>query len=149
MHQVPGGFFNLPLPVQLLFAAPIGALLISFFIVRPAKGRWTHVPILISCAIVVACAMWALAQAYVQPGPLDLPVGDWMAAGSWLISFGVRIDGLSASVLAMVSVVGGLIHVYASGYMSDDPGFPRFFLAFHLFFLAMIGLLLSNNYVQL
>jgi NADH-quinone oxidoreductase subunit L len=49
----------------------------------------------------------------------------------------------------MIALVGGLIHVYASGYMAEEPGFSRFFLAFHLFFLAMIGLVLSNNYVQL
>jgi formate hydrogenlyase subunit 3/multisubunit Na+/H+ antiporter MnhD subunit len=80
---------------------------------------------------------------------VDVPVWTWMSAAEWGVSAGVRVDGLSASVLAMVSLVGALIHVYAAGYMKDDPGFSRFFLIFHLFYLAMIGLLLSNNYVQL
>ncbi len=149
MQRIPGGFAFLPWPVILLFAAPVAALLVSFFIVRPARPRWTHVPILASCAVIAACAIWILSLVLFQNWGLDLPLGGWMVAGDWLVSYGVRVDGLSASVLAMVSIVGGLIHVYASGYMAEDPGFARFFLAFHLFFLAMIGLLLSNSYIQL
>src|SRR5580692_94760 len=42
-----------------------------------------------------------------------------------------------------------MIHFYAAAYMKGDAGFSRFFLVFHLFFLAMIGLLTSNNFVEL
>lgn len=148
IHGVPGGLSALPLAVILLFAAPITALLAGFFVMRPFKPEWTHGPILASCAVVAAAGVWLAARVYTGWG-IDVPVGTWMLAGDWGISFGVRLDGLSASVLAMVSVVGALIHVYASGYMKGDPGFPRFFLLFHLFYLSMIGLLVSNNYVQL
>ena len=46
MHQIPGGLAHLPIPVALIFAAPIAALLFSFFVVRPSRPRLTHVPIL-------------------------------------------------------------------------------------------------------
>ncbi|MBI3554375.1 MAG: NADH-quinone oxidoreductase subunit L [Elusimicrobia bacterium] len=138
----------LPLAVVVLFAAPVAALLVGFLIVRPLKPSLTHVPILISCALVTAASVWLASRAYTG-WELDQDAFTWLTAGSWKISFGVRIDGLSASVLAMVSFVGGLIHLYACGYMAEDPDFSRFFLYFHLFYLAMIGLLVSNNYVQL
>jgi len=138
----------IPLSVTLLLAAPAAALLAGFFLLRPWKPQWTHWPILASCAVVAAASLSLAARVYSGWG-IDVPLATWMAAGEWSLSFGVRLDGLSASVLAMVSVVGGLIHVYASGYMRGDPGFARFFLVFHLFYLAMIGLLISNNYVQL
>lgn len=138
----------LPPAVWLLLLAPVAALLLGFFIFRPFKPRWIHLPILASCLVVSACALWLLAWTYTGRG-LDMPLYTWMIAQRWGIPFGVRIDGVGASVLAMVAVVGTLIHVYAAGYMKEDPGFPRFFLLFHLFFLAMIGLLISNNFVQL
>jgi NADH-quinone oxidoreductase subunit L len=149
MQWVPGGVGSLPIPAVLIFLAPILALLFGFFILRPRAPRATHVPILASCAVVGMCAVWMACRAYFFGEGFDTPLGAWMVAGDWSIEFGLRLDGLSASVLTMVAVVGGLIHVYASGYMAEEPGFSRFFLAFHLFFLAMIGLILSNNYVQL
>ncbi|MBI2362379.1 MAG: NADH-quinone oxidoreductase subunit L [Elusimicrobia bacterium] len=65
------------------------------------------------------------------------------------VHFGLLLDPLSVSVLSMVAVVGFLIHIYAVGYMRHDAAFSRFFLYFHLFFFAMVGLLTSDNYLQL
>ena len=138
-----------PLAVKILFGAPILALLLGFFVFKPYKPEWTHLPILVSCACIAGSAMVLAAHVLAKNWGVDVPAYTWMLAGDWGFSLGIRVDGLSASVLAMVAVVGGLIHVYASEYMKGDPGFARFFLSFHLFFLAMIGLLLSNNFVQM
>ncbi len=149
MHPVAAGVASLPIAVELIFLAPIAALLIGFFGTHRFAPKWTPAPVIASCAVVAACAVWLASRVAFGGYGLDLPLFNWMIAGEWGVSFGVRVDGLSASVLAMVGVVGGLIHVYAATYMAEDEGCSRFFLAFHLFFLAMIGLLLSNNYVQL
>lgn len=139
---------DIALPVKTLFAAPVAAILFGFFVMRRFKPEWTHWPILASCAAV--CASAAALAAYVYAGKgFDQPLWTWAVVGDWGVAFGVRLDGPAAAVLAMVAFVGSLIHVYAAGYMKGDPGFSRFFLVFHLFFLAMIGLLLSNDYVQL
>ncbi len=139
---------QVPLSAWLLFAAPVSAILFGFFVMRPWKPQWTHWPILLSCAIVTAASFSLAARVYTGHS-FDLNLYRWAAAGTWAVDFGLRIDGPGAAVLAMVSFVGSLIHLYAVGYMKDDPGFSRFFLVFHLFFLAMIGLLTANNYVQL
>jgi NADH-quinone oxidoreductase subunit L len=139
---------TVPLEAWLLFAAPVAAILFGFFVLRPWKPEWTHLPILLSCAIVTACS-FALAARVYSGSSFDVNVWRWAAVGKWAVDFGLRVDGPGVAVLAMVSLVGSLIHVYAAGYMKGDPGFSRFFLVFHLFFLAMIGLLTANNYVQL
>ena len=143
----------IPLPAQLLFWAPIAAILFGFFVMRPLKPEWTHWPILLSCAVVTVSSFWLAARVLglygIPGGSFDKDVLHWASAGKWSVDFGLRVDGPGAAVLAMVSLVGSLIHVYAAAYMKGDAGFSRFFLVFHLFFLAMIGLLTANNYVQL
>jgi len=49
----------------------------------------------------------------------------------------------------MVASVGTLIHLYSTEYMRGDPGYGRFFLCLHFFFLSMVGLLVSDNYLQM
>ncbi len=49
----------------------------------------------------------------------------------------------------LITGVGSLIHIYAVGYLSHDPGRRRFFGYFNLFIAAMLLLVLSNNYLML
>ena len=46
----------------------------------------------------------------------------WMAVGGLNIDVGFLLDPLSAVMIAFVTGVGFLIHVYSRGYMADDPG---------------------------
>jgi len=139
---------QIPLSAWLLFAAPVAAILFGFFVMRPLAPEKTHWPILLSCAVVTA-ASFALAARVLAGHSFDVNIFRWAGAGDWGVDFGLRVDGPGVAVLSMVAFVGSLIHVYAAGYMKGDPGFSRFFLVFHLFFLAMIGLLTANNFVQL
>ena len=144
-------FLQIPVEAWLLFAAPVAAILFGFFVMRPLKPEWTHLPILASCVVVTAASL-TLAHRILSAIPgssFDRDFFAWAAAGPWSVNFGLRIDGPGAAVLSMVAVVGSLIHFYAAAYMKGDKGFSRFFLVFHLFFLAMIGLLTANNFVQL
>lgn len=138
---------QIPLEARLLFGAPLAALFVGFFVMRPLAPGKTHWPILLSCAV-VTLASFALVARVLAGHSFDVNVWRWAGAGDWGVDFGLRVDGPGAAVLSMVAFVGSMIHVYAAGYMKGDPGFSRFFLVFHLFFLAMIGLLTSNNYVQ-
>ncbi|HBL18831.1 MAG: hypothetical protein A2X36_03550 [Elusimicrobia bacterium GWA2_69_24] len=136
-----------PWPIWVLFGAPVAALLVGYFYCHQRCPERTHWPILASCAATALAALWLAFQVYEGAG-WDFIVYRWAAIGGFTVDFGVRLDGLSASVLAMVCVVSGLIHIYAVGYMEGEPGTSRFFLYFHLFFLSMLGLLVSNNYLQ-
>ncbi len=59
------------------------------------------------------------------------------------------IDPLSAVMILVVTGVGGLIHIYATGYMHDDKAFWRFFAYLNLFTAAMLTLVLGDNLLVL
>jgi NADH-quinone oxidoreductase subunit L len=63
------------------------------------------------------------------------------------IDFAFRIDPLSSTMLMIVTWVGFLIHVYATGYMSHETGYTRFFTYLNLFMFMMLLLVLGANYI--
>ncbi len=69
--------------------------------------------------------------------------------GEWFVDVTLRIDSLSALMLAFVTFVGFLIHVYSSGYMGHEEGYGRFFAYLNLFMFAMLVLVLGGNFLLL
>lgn len=69
--------------------------------------------------------------------------------GVFRVPLGLVLDDLSKTMLLIVSGVGLLIHIYSLGYMRDDAGKSRYFAALSLFMFAMLGIVLSNNFVML
>ncbi|NWF85549.1 MAG: NADH-quinone oxidoreductase subunit L [Bryobacteraceae bacterium] len=67
---------------------------------------------------------------------------------------GFLLDPLSSVMILVVSGVGFIIHVYATGYMAHEHGpnhggFYRFFGYMNLFVFFMLMLVLANNYALL
>lgn len=52
-------------------------------------------------------------------------------------------------MLILITTVSALVHIYSTGYMSDDPHIPRFMSYLSLFTFLMIVLVTSDNYIQL
>ena len=73
----------------------------------------------------------------------------WIAAGDLAVPFSLLLDPLSIVMVLVVTGVGFLIHVYATGYMRGDPGYARFFAYMNLFVLAMLTLVLAGNFLLL
>lgn len=71
----------------------------------------------------------------------------WMASGSLHVGFDLAVDRLSAVMLMVVTGVGLLIHIYATGYMSHEGGYYRFFAYLNLFMFFMLILVLAANYL--
>ncbi len=71
----------------------------------------------------------------------------WMRVGSFSVDVSFLLDPLSAVMVLVVTGVGSLIHVYATGYMSHDHSYRRFFLYLNLFMFAMLTLVLADNYL--
>ena len=61
----------------------------------------------------------------------------------------MRIDGLTAVMLVVVSSVSLLVQVYSQGYMAGDPGYGRYYAYMSLFITAMLGLVLADNLFML
>ncbi len=75
--------------------------------------------------------------------------GYWMEIDDLSIAFGFYLDALSVTMLFVVTGVGFLIHVYAAGFMEDDPSYARFFAYMNLFVSAMLVLVLADNLLLL
>jgi NADH-quinone oxidoreductase subunit L len=73
----------------------------------------------------------------------------WMRVGDFSANVSFLLDPLSAVMILVVTGVGSLIHIYATGYMAHDPSFRRFFLYLNLFMFAMLTLVLADNYLLL
>ena len=81
------------------------------------------------------------------------PVGQilwtWMSVDGFTPGFSFYLDALSLTMMFIITGVGFLIHLYSVGYMSDDPGYARFFSYMNLFVSAMLVLVLADNLVLL
>ncbi|MGD0338413.1 MAG: NADH-quinone oxidoreductase subunit L [Bacteroidota bacterium] len=71
----------------------------------------------------------------------------WINAGALSVSVAYQVDQLSILMTMIVTGVGFLIHVYSIGYMHDDRGYWRFFAYLNLFIVAMLNLVLADNFV--
>lgn len=77
----------------------------------------------------------------------------WQGEVAWVPSLGVslafRIDGLSAQMLALITGIGTLVFVYASGYLAHEARRGRLLGVLLLFMLAMIGAVTADNLIVL
>jgi NADH-quinone oxidoreductase subunit L len=70
-------------------------------------------------------------------------------AAEWFVDAAFRLDSLSALMIAFVTFVGFLIHVYSVGYMGHDEGYGRYFAYLNLFMFSMLLLVLASNFLLL
>ncbi len=70
---------------------------------------------------------------------------------TWIDTLGIKVpfefllDPLSMTMVLIITGIGALIHLYATGYMAEDKDYPRFFSYLNLFVVAMLVLVLGNN----
>jgi len=127
----------------------IGALLAG--LLGRVIGRvGAHTVTILSVAISCALSFHILKQIYLDGVPaFDGPVYSWLVTDSVKMDVGFLIDRLSAMMMVVVTFVSLCVHVYTIGYMSDDPGYQRFFSYISLFTFSMLMLVMSNNFMQL
>ncbi|HOS43734.1 MAG TPA: NADH-quinone oxidoreductase subunit L [Armatimonadota bacterium] len=73
----------------------------------------------------------------------------WIATGGLEVGFTLYLDPLSVVMGCVITVVGFLIHVYATAYMAEDEGYSKFFAYMNLFVGAMLLLVLGQNLLVL
>src|SRR5262245_15368334 len=131
------------LPWIILIAPLVSATVITLFTLR-----WKTVSSSISIvAVLVSFASSCLIFAHSTGGAAEFT---WVGiSGVFQVPFGLTLDPLSRTMAVLVSGVGAIIHIYSLGYMRDDEGKSRYFAALSLFMIAMLGIVLANNFVML
>ncbi len=105
----------------------------------------------------IACAMPLLGfvlavRAFLQLMGLDASerllldsVFPWIHVGNLAVDVAFQIDPLSSVMILIITGVGGLIHIYSTAYMHEEPAFWRFFAYLNLFTFAMLTLVMGDN----
>ncbi|MHB8637162.1 MAG: NADH-quinone oxidoreductase subunit L [Fimbriimonadaceae bacterium] len=134
-----------------LFQALLGKFVVGRLGVQ--SGRWVcglvavlavFVPFLLGVA-----ATMKLAEYTPATRAFMVTVGPWIDLASFKAPLEFYVDPLSMTMVLVVTGVGCLIHLYATGYMAKDADYPRFFTYMNLFIVAMLVLVLGGNLLLL
>ncbi len=90
----------------------------------------------------------ALLQAHLEAGAATertIVLAPWIDLAALKVDFAARVDSLSLLMVLVVTGVGALIHLYATGYMADDRDYTRFFTYMNLFVACMLVLVTADN----
>src|SRR5271163_4614742 len=144
-------------PIPVTFVGVVGGVgvvgaAINFLLgARLQKMFGKRVIGLIGCGVVIMAFILAARTFFVM---LTLPpenrfmlddLWKWFDVGGLNLDIAFWLDPLSMMMTLIITGVGGLIHIYSTGYMHDDDGFWRFFGWLNLFTFAMLVLVLGDN----
>jgi len=128
--------------------APLaGAIVAGLF--GSAIGRaWSHRVTILGVSISFLASIFIFADV-LNGNNWNGAIYTWATIGDTRLEIGFQIDRLSALMMAVVTFVSLMVHVYTIGYMAEDPGYQRFFSYISLFTFSMLMLVMANNFLQL
>ena len=138
--------------IRWIVLAPLLGAVINFFAgasLQKKFGRW---PIsVVGCGSVMLAFAFAVGAFAGMLGVLPAhrfmldDLWHWFDVGSLKLDIAFWLDPLAMVIVLIITGVGGLIHIYSTGYMHDDPSYWRFFAWLNLFTFAMLVLVLADN----
>ena len=95
----------------------------------------------------IAC--WLLYDIGFQHNPRIIDLFTWIDSGDLHARWSLRFDTLTAVMVAVITVVSSMVHLYSIGYMAEDESKPRFMAYLSLFTFMMLMLVTADNFVQM
>jgi len=134
----------------IFFIPLIAAILIPlFFHKRPAAASWLATGGVLICFLLTLFVL-SRYQSFYDANHHGLEASlVWMQIGSVPVEFGIYLNGLTLLMLLIVTGVGSLVFLFSTSYMKSDPGYSRYFACLSLFVFSMLGIVLSNNMIQI
>jgi NADH-quinone oxidoreductase subunit L len=129
--------------------APLAGALIAGLAGKAIGRRGAHTVTILGVLISFVCSAIVLKAVAVDGARFNATVYEWAVVGGLKMEIGFLVDGLTAMMMAVVTFVSLMVHVYTIGYMEGDPGYQRFFAYISLFTFSMLMLVMSNNFLQL
>ncbi|MCX8956603.1 NADH-quinone oxidoreductase subunit L [Erwinia psidii] len=124
--------------------------LIGFLLLAFSRGRWSEnlaatvgmgsVGLAALVTLFVGINFFSHGQAVFHQA-----LWSWIQVGNFDINVSLTLDGLSLTMLSVVTGVGFFIHMFASWYMRGEEGYSRFFAYTNLFIASMVVLVLADN----
>ena len=140
--------------VWAIWALPLAAFVVISALVPAGVFRRSPRPaalIALAAMFVSFClSLWALRDVWREDGhAVGFGTHTWLEVANLSIDMGIRLDGLTAMMLVVVTAVSFLVQFYSMEYMAGDRGFARYFAIISLFTVAMLGLVLADNLLML
>ncbi|NTU93599.1 MAG: NADH-quinone oxidoreductase subunit L [Chlorobiaceae bacterium] len=140
------------LSIIVLLLPLLSFVVLIFFNRRlPRMGDFVGVGLL-GTAFAISCSIfWTVIVQHYDPAfrvAWDftwLDFGNVPGVGPLVVKMGIVIDNLTAIMLAMVTLISLLVHLYSTGYMAGDKNYGRFFAYLGIFTFSMLGIVLSDN----
>jgi NADH-quinone oxidoreductase subunit L len=73
----------------------------------------------------------------------------WWQSGGVEFSVGMLLDGPAVMMLFVVTLISLLVHIYSTDYVGGDRRYTHYFAFLSLFTASMLGLIMSENTLQL
>ncbi len=77
--------------------------------------------------------------------PISLKTYTWFSDPE--IKFEFLLDGLSGTMMLLVTGLGLVIQIFSTSYMSGDPRYVKYFVYFNFFVFSMLLLVMSANFL--
>jgi NADH-quinone oxidoreductase subunit L len=134
--------------VGAVFFPLLGAVISGLFgrWIGDRAAQWSTVLCMTLAAICGGFAFWQVAFGQ---APTTVTIATWLDVGGLEVSWALRYDTLAAAMVAMITLISTLIHLYSVGYMSHDATPSRFFAYLSLFTFMMLMLVTADNLLQL
>src|SRR5678815_3708830 len=129
--------------------APLVGAIVAGLFGKQIGRAGAHTVTILGVLIAFLISAWVLYVVAVDGARFNATIYEWMRVGPLKMEIGFLVDGLTAMMMAVVTFVSLMVHVYTIGYMADDPGYQRFFSYISLFTFSMLMLVMSNNFLQL
>jgi len=135
----------------IIFGAPLAAAaLIFFFLMRRPKAAALLATCVMGGCFILAASLMPYFPELTAAHKLPLEASyAWVALPALTLEFGLLLDGLSYLMLLVVTGVASLVFLYSMAYMQDDESYSRYFASLSLFSFSMLGIVLSNNLIQI
>src|SRR5713226_7434123 len=138
--------------IRLIVLLPLLGAAINFLLGAKLQKRYGKRAIsAIGCGVMVIAfgiALWAFNLMLALQPEHRFMLDDlwrWFDIGGLNLDIAFWLDPLSMMMVLIVTGVGGLIHIYSTGYMHEDESYWRFFAWLNLFTFAMLLLVLGDN----
>jgi NADH-quinone oxidoreductase subunit L len=135
--------------LAIVLAPLLGAIVAGLF--RNQVGRsGAHWVTILGVAVSCVLSLYTLKRYAFDAEPVfNQAVYTWMVSDGLRFEIGFLVDRLTAMMMAVVTFVSLMVHIYTVGYMHDEDGYERFFSYIALFTFSMLMLVMSNNFLQL
>jgi hydrogenase-4 component D len=139
-----------------LMLALLGVPLLGAVIAGLARGRATQVVAVITSLVTAFLGVGLVLYVYGSKATFTLGGLPWLPGSTGAHLFGLAIDPLSSIMVLVITVIGFLVVLYSTEYLSprnaEHPvreGHQRYYFWLLAFLASMVGVALSPNLLQL